>query len=1036
MKLPELGVRRPVATTMVFVAVFVLGAVSVSKLPVDVMPEIEPPSVSVIAPWPGASAEDVETKVTQPIENQLSIVNNLDEIRSVSKENMSMVTCKFDWGTNLDEASNDIRDRLDFARRYLPDDVEDIALFKFNTSMMPILFYAVSAEESWEKLYDVVDDEIADPLKRLPGVGAVQIMGGLRRQIDIRLRREKLAGYGLTLQDIASALRGENLTLPAGTIKIGTIEYTIRIPGEFETPDEIRDIVLKRSRDAIVYLRDVAEVADSFKDPTRIVEADGKAALMLAVQKRSGANTVAVAEAVRAEIDRLLGRLPADIRVSLVMDTSEFIVTSVQNLAQSVALGGVFVVLTTIAFLRTWRTSLVIVLTIPFSLITAFTFLFLMGWTLNSVSLAALALAIGMVVDNAIVVLENIVSHVERGEKVREAAMFGSEEVGMAIGASTLTTAVVFLPLMFTSGLTGIIFRQLAGVVTVTIVASLLCALSLTPMLCSKLLQPNSAGRGRRGLYELGERGFRALENAYARLLSWALGHRGAVIVLAIAALAAAATLVPLVGTEFVPEDDTGNLQVTVELPVGTRVEETAAVSRRAEALAREIAGARAVQAGFYRAGQSEEGFSAALGQKEASHIGVAGLKLVSPLERAKSTKEIGRQIADRLRDWPEVVKVQVTTGNPIDNLLLAGAKPISIEILGNDLAATDRIAREIQKIALETPGAKDPTISRDLGRPELTVRVDRQKAASLGLNVTAVIDSLRTLYYGKDATKFRKGDKEYDIFLRLEPAQRQYVEDLLDTEIVLPGGRRVRLDTIARIEETLGPVEIERKDQERVVKVDVDTYGRSLGEVTADIERRVRREVYVPPAVSIRYAGLVKEQRESFRSLYLVLALSVALVYMVMAGQFESLRDPFIIMFSVPFAFTGVVAALAASGESLSLVSFLGAILLVGTVVNNAIVLVDYTNILRARGQSVFEAVRRAGRQRLRPVLMTTATTILGMVPLALSRGEGSATWKPLGLTVIGGLSVSTLVTLVLVPTVYSLFHAGRENPTAEAMR
>ncbi|MDH7598246.1 MAG: efflux RND transporter permease subunit [Sedimentisphaerales bacterium] len=1033
MKLPEIGVRRPILTVMLFVAILILGVVSLTMLAVDMMPEIEPPSMSVITPWPGASAEDVETKVTQQIENQLSIINNLDELRSTSKENLSVVTCKFKWGTNLDEAANDIRDRLDFARRNLPDDVEDITIFKFNTSMMPVLLYAVSAEESWERLYDIVDDQISDPLKRLPGVGAVQIMGGLRRQIDIRLDRSKLAGYGLTLQDIANALRAENLTLPAGTIKIGTIEYTIRVPGEYQTPDQIKDIVVKRANDAIVYLRDVAQVADSFKEEQRIVEADGRRALIVMVQKRSGANTVQVCDAVRAEMDRLVKTLPPDIKLALVMDSSEFIRQAIQNLTNTVMWGGLFVVLTTFVFLRNIRSSLIIILTIPFSLIIAFVFMFLMGWTINIISLSSLAIAIGMVVDNAVVVLENITRHVERGEKVREASMFGSEEVGLAIAASTLTTVVVFLPLVFLTGITSIFFKQLGAVVTVTLLASLFCALMLTPMLCSRLVRPVSQIMTRAGLFHRlainSERYFKALEQWYSILLGWALRHRATVILVAIAAFMAAVVLVPLIGSEFIPDHDTGDLPITIELPVGTRVETTASICKKVESIARELAGPGAVQHSYWRCGQSEEGVTTAFGQKEGSHVGMVGLKLVPKLQRSKSAKQIGREVAERISDWPQIVKVQASAADMMQSILLGGGKPLSIEILGNDLQATDRVAKQIQQIAMQVPGAKDPTISRDLGRPELTVRVDRQKAASLGLNISNVIDSLRTLYYGKEATKFRKADKEYDIFMRLDQAQRQSVEDILNSEIITPSGRRIRLDSIATVEETLGPVEIERKDQQRIVKVDIDTYGRTLGEITTDIQRRIESEVFLPAGVSINYAGMVKEQRESFRSLGLMLALGILLVYMVMAGQFESLLDPFVVMFSVPFAFTGVAVALALTKTSLSLMSFIGMVMLVGMVVNNAIVLIDYTNILRARGQSMLEAVQNAGRDRLRPVLITTLTTLLGMLPMATSRGEGSEMWRPLGISVIGGLTVSTLVTLVLVPTVYSIFEQAKRR-------
>ncbi len=1031
MKLPETGVKRPVTTAMLFVAILILGVVSLTMLAVDLMPEIEPPSISVITSWYGASAEDVETKVTRVIENNLSTINNLDELRSTTKEGLSVVTCKFNWGTNLDEASNDIRDKLEFAKRLLSDDVEEPIIFKFNTSMMPIVFYGVTANESWETLYDVLDNEVADPLKRLPGVGAVQIFGGLQRQINIHLDRAKLAGFGLSLQDVERLLRAENLTLPAGTIKIGTVEYIIRVPGEYESPGEIQDIVLRRSNGAIVYLRDVAKVEDAFVEEKRLVAMDGQPAMMLAVQKRSGANTVEVSKVVQQEMERLQKNLPRDVKPFLVGDSSEFIARSINNVSKTVLWGGLFVAVVTFTLLRNIRTSLINLVVIPFSLIIAFAFIFLMGWTLNVMSLAALAIAIGMVVDNATVIVENIVSHIERGEKVREASMFGAEEVGLAVAASTLTTVVVFVPLIFITGITGIMFKQLGGVITITLLASLFCALMLTPMLCSKLLKPVSevVRRGLSGrLFNASERGFQAVESAYGRLLGWALRHRAVVIVLAIAFFVGAIVIVPMIGTEFVPEDDTGNLQLTFQLPVGTKVEETAEICRRIEAVGVEIAGSGAIEHRFWRCGESGSGASVAFGGKEGSHIGVVSFKLVPQLERAKSTKQVGRELADRVEDWPEITKLAVSAGNPLAGLL-GGGKPVSIEILGHDLEVTDRLAQQIQAICQRTPGATDVTISRDVGKPELTVHVDRQKAASLGLNITDIAESLRTLFYGKEATKFRQGENEYDIFMRLEQAQRQSTEDIRAAEIVLPGGRRVRLDSIAVVEDTLGPVDIERKNQERLVKVELDTFDRTLGEVVGDIQSAVESELVLPPGVSIEYAGMIKEQRDSFRALALMLALGVVLVYMVMAGQFESLLDPFIVMFSVPFAFTGVSIALALTGTSLSIMSLIGIILLIGTVVNNAIVLIDYINILRARGQSMLEAIQDSGRQRLRPVLITTLTTIFGMLPLAVSRGEGAETWRSLGITVIGGLVVSTMVTLVLVPTVYSLFERGKRK-------
>jgi HAE1 family hydrophobic/amphiphilic exporter-1 len=1025
MKLSELGVSKPVSTTMVFLAILVLGLVSLFLLPVDLMPEIEPPAISVITAWSGASTEDVETKVTQVIENNLSIVNNLDEITSTTREGLSSVTCKFDWGTDLDEAANDIRDRLEFAKRAMPDDVEIPFIFKFNTAMFPVMFISITCDESWERLETIIEDNLADPLKRLPGVGAVQAFGAPHRQINVKLNRSRLAAFGLTLQDVETALRGENLTLPAGSMKIGTIDYTIRVPGEFERPDQIPHIPIKRSGNRIVYMQDVADVEDGFEEETRIVEALGRRGMVMLVQKRSGANTVKVCEDVLKEMEALKETLPRDIKLNVIQDSSRFIRDSIDNVTGTILWGGLFVILVSFFFLRSIRGSLVIALTIPFSLIIAFAFMYLMGWTLNVLSLAAMAIAIGMVVDNAVVVLENITSHIERGEKVREASIFGSEEVGLAISASTYTTIVVFLPLIFVKGIVGIFFTQLGGVVTVTLMASLLCALLLTPMLCSRLMQPPAVRLARmspfnRRFLEVSERLFLAFEDGYGRLLGWALGRRPLVILAMVAAFCASLLLFPFIGTEFTPEQDSGDLTIIVNMPVSTRVERTADTMRRIVDLSKELAEPGAVRLYAWRCGTAKNSF---FGSSEGSHIGRMSFKLVPLTQRKQSSKELGNAIANRLRRWPEITKISVDTGDQMSHMMMGGGgKPIVVEILGHDLETTDRLAQEIKALSETIPGARDITISRDTGNQELAVRIDREKAATLGIPVATVVESLRTLFSGEAATTYREGENEYDVYVQLKELERGSIRDLLNTEIAMPDGRRIRIDALASVIEERGPVTIERQDQERLVKVEMAFETRTMGEVAADLREAISK-ISLPAGIAISYGGLVEEQQKSFRDLLLLLLLGMVLVYMVMASQFESYLDPFIVMFSVPFGFTGVLLALFLTHTAISLMSLIGVILLVGTVVNNAIVLIDYINILRARGQSMLDAVMNSGRQRLRPVLITTLTTVFGMMPLAVSRGVGSESWRPLAITVIGGLSVSTLVTLVLVPVIYSLF-------------
>ncbi len=1026
MRLPEFGVSRPVATSMVFLAILVLGLFSLYRLPLDLMPEIEPPAISVITPWPGASTEDVETKVTRTVENALSIVNNLDKIRSQTREGLSVVTCEFVWGTDLNEAANDIRDRLEFAKRELPEDIETPILFKFNTANFPILVLSVSGRESWERMDTLINDELADPLKRLPGVGGVTVIGGPIRQIRIMLDRERLAAVNLLLSDVLQALAAENLTLPAGSMKIGTQEYTIRVPGEYERADQIAEIPLKRVDDRIVRLRDVAQIVDGFEEETRIVETMRQRGMIVLVQKRSGANTVEVCETVRKALAPIAERLPRDIEINLIMDSSEYILQSVQNVSRTVLWGGLFVILTTLFFLRSLRSALVVALTIPFSLIIAFTFMFVMGWTLNVLSFSALAIAIGMVVDNAVVVLENVTRHADRGVKVREASVFGAEEVGLAIAASTLTTIVVFLPLVFVKGIIGIFFTQLAGIVTLTLMASLFCALFFTPMLCSRLIRPASARRaalgplGRR-LFDTSERGFVWVETAYSRFLGWALRNRPIVLLGAFAIFCGSLLLAARVGTEFMPEQDSAMVTLTVELPVSTRVEETAAVMRRLVPVVQEVAEPGAVRLFAWRCGAPRQG---SFGGRDGSHVGVFNLRLVPKTERRQSSKELGNAIADRIRHWPEIVKLNVDLGDPLSQRLMGGGtKPIAVEILGHDLEITERLALDIKALAEHIPGTRDVTISRDLGNLEVAVRIDREKAAALGIPVSWITDSLRTLFYGRTATQYREGENLFDVFVQLQENQRQSFQDLLNAEFALPSGARIRLDAVADVVETRGPVSIERLDQERLVKVEMNFLGRPMGDVAQDLQRLIAERIVPPPGIAIQMGGLVREQEKSFRDLYLLIALGFILVYIVMAAQFESLLDPFIVMFAVPFGFSGVLAALYVTRTPISVMSLIGVILLVGTVVNNAIVLIDYTNLLRARGLELKTAIQNAGRSRLRPVLITTLTTVFGMLPLAVREDVGSESWQPLGITVIGGLLVGMFATLVIVPLLYSLF-------------
>jgi HAE1 family hydrophobic/amphiphilic exporter-1 len=1034
MNLPEFGVKKPVTNLMIFLGIIIVALYSLSRLGIDLMPEIEPPIISVITTYDGASPEDVEIRVTEPLENQLATTPGLEKITSRSLEGASVVSLKFAWGTNLDEASNDIRDRIERAKQYLPDipdEIENPYIFKFNTAMIPVLFVGITADQSYPELYDMLDDKIGDPLRQIPGVGTVQLNGGLERQINIWVNRSKLQGYGFSILDVEDVLDQENVTLPAGNIKSGFTDYLLRIPGEFTTPEEINLVILGKRNGNLVYLKDVARIEDSFKEVTRIARVNRKQGIVMMVQKQIGTNTVKVAGLVKDKLEQLKGTLPQDVKVVIMMDSSKDIIDSLNSLKSTVWTGGALVILVVWFFLRQFLPSLIIAMTIPFSLLMAFIYLFLSGNTINIISLSSLTIAIGMVVDNAIVVVDNVHRHMERGKRPQEAAIFGTSEMFLSIAASTLTTVVVFLPMLFITGVTGIMFGGLAVIITVTLVASLFTASTFTPMLCSKWMRVGKGSAGKNKLfsrfYDFSERFFNNLEGFYAKVLAWCLRHKKLVIFGFLGVFIFSLFLVRFIGNEFFPEEDSGDIRSTIALPIGTRVEETDKVASKVEEIFKENVPEEKFIYVFSGQGSAT---SLSMGRQSGSHIVSNGVKLVPKKERKRSVKEIGQIIRNKIRQIPGVVKTDITTGNPISSIVSGtGGKQIQVEIIGHSFEDTDEVANKVKKVMEAIPGTTDVAISRDLNRPELRIEVYRQKASSLGLNMRTIADSVKTFVEGSTATQYREKGETYDIYVRLEDEFRSSPEDVGNLTIVSPfTGKQIKLSSIARIYEVTGPVEIERKNRERVVKVECNTYKRSMGKVIEDIKSELRK-IPIPADISIEFGGDAEEQGKAFKDLLFLLVLGMSLVYMVMAAQFESLLDPFIVMFAVPFTFTGVIFAFLITDTNLSMITFLGIVMLMGIVVNNAIVLVSYINILRARGLSMLEAVTLGGKDRLRPVLMTTLTTLAGLLPLALSTGEGSETWQPLGITMIGGLSVSTFVTMLFVPTLYAVFNAVGKN-------
>jgi len=1036
MNLAEFGVKRPITNLMIFFGVLVVSFYALTHLGIDQMPEIEPPMISVIASYPGASPEDVEVKVTEVLENQLATTPGVEKISSRSLEGISVITLKFSWGTNLDSASNDIRDRIELAKRFLPDipdEMENPYIFKFNTAMIPILFMGITGKESYSFLYDLIDDRVADPIRQIPGVGTVQLIGGLERQINIWIDRKKLEGYGLSILDIQKAIRQENITQPIGSLKSGLTDYMLRLPGEFTSVEEMNLVTLSRGDGKLVYLKDVARIEDGFKEVMMYVRHNRNSGLMMMIQKQTGVNTVEVANQVKKKLNELKTNLPKDVQMFIIFDNSEDIVNTLNTLKTAIWQAIFFVILVVWLFLRQIKTSLIVALTIPFSLMIAFIYLFLSGRTLNVISLSSLIIASGMVVDNAIVVVDNFWRHLQKGERPKEASIFGAKEVATAILASTLTTVAVFLPmLLLTRSVVGIMFSELAAIVTITLFASLFTATTFSPMLCSQWFKnyhlQAKKNQNPNKLYLCSENLLSRLESFYSRLLALSLRHKKLVVAVFSVCFILSLFSLPFIGNEFIPEQDTGDLRVTCNLPLGTRLEETDKLAKRMEDIFDKEIPEKKIM--YVRAGTTPSiGRAMSAAGESGEHVVSAGIKLIPKTERKRSAFEIGQAIRKKIKEIPGVIKTGLTVGNPIGRMITGmTGKAIQIEIIGHSFEETNALAEKIKKITEAQAGAVDVSISRDIKLPEFRINIDREKMAALGLNMYSIATTLKTYIEGSIASRYREKGQTYDIYVRLEEDSRQKIEDIENLPIVSLNGKQIRLSNFAKVYEVAGPVEIERVNRERVVRIECNAFGRPAGKIIEDIKKGLNKLV-IPEGIRINFAGEAEEQAKAFRDLGALLLLSLILVYMVMAGQFESLIDPFVIMFSVPFTFSGVFLGFLLTRTTLNIISFLGIVMLMGIVVNNAIVLISYINILRQREYSMLEAVTQAGKERLRPVLMTTITTLAGLLPMAVSNGQGSEVWQPLGITMISGLSVSTLITLIFVPTLYAIVETRIKN-------
>jgi HAE1 family hydrophobic/amphiphilic exporter-1 len=1021
------SIYRPVLTTVIFIIIILLGIVSFMRLSIDMMPEVEYPTISVSTSYGNVGPEEIEELITKPIEQALAAVQNVEEISSTSSEGSSNVSVSFEWGTDLDVASNDIRERIDMVIRALPDDVDRPNIRKFDISSMPILMLGVSSSMNLLDLRELIEDQVQYRLERVNGVASTMIRGGLNREIHVNLKAAKLKAIGLSPQTVIIALRSENLNVPAGTYEKGDKDILIRTQGEFSSLNDIRETVVTVKNGIPVRIGDIADVEDSWEEIRSLSRINGRDGLNIGIFKQSGSNTVQVAEGVKAEIKRINSDIP-QIEIFTLMDQSKYIEQSISNVGTSAIVGGLLAVLILFLILRNISSTFIIATAIPISIIATFGLIYFGGFTLNIMTFGGLALGIGMLVDNSIVVLENIYRHREQGTKPIDSAIIGSSEVMSAVIASTLTTLVVFLPVIFIRGMSGIMFKQMAYVVSFSLICSLFVALTLVPMLASRFLHytPPEHYDGENlihRIYSISEDWFKWLERHYSDILKWALGNRKKVISIALILFLISIFLIRYIGVELMPASDEGEVRVTLESAVGTKLEPLDKVTRYAEEIIRKevpemtnlVAQAGGGGYGPFRGGGGNS-----------SNI---NLYLVPKGERRRSSEQVANDLRRILSNIPGVTVMARPSQNFMLRMSASVTDNISVEVRGYDLDVAKELAIKVDDVVKRVEGITDTNISRDEGSPEQILRIDRKKAADMGLTVSLIGQALQTAVGGSPASYLRESGNEYRILVRLSEEDRKELSDLLDLTVINNQGKPVVLRNVLRSEPQEGPTQIERKDQERIISIRANFTGRDMGSVISDI-RAGLRSIPIPKDFSIQFGSDYEEQQRSFRELMIGFILAILLIYMVLSGQYESFKDPFIVIFSIPMAIVGILAVMLLFNTTFSIQAFIGCIILAGIVVNNAILLVDYTNqLIRIHGMELFEAIKLGGARRLRPIIMTTLTTCLGLLPLALGLGEGGETQAPMARVVMGGLLSSTLITLVLIPVVYSYFNQKRKS-------
>ncbi len=1028
MSFPEFSIQRPVTVLMGCMVAVLLGVISFMEIPVDLMPETEFPTLTVSAAYPGVAPEEMETLVARPLEEAVASAPGIEEITATANEGQASVRVRFTYGIDLDEAANELRTRLDRNRNRLPDDMEPPVLMKFDTAQFPIMFITVRAEKMDAKeLRHFAEKNIQHRLERVQGVAQARVSGGLRRQIHVDLNLEKLRALNLSVADVVARLRRENQNIPVGPVREGRYELLLRTQGEFTNLDDLLNIGVATRGGVPVYLRDVATVEDSHEEVRYIVTVNGEPAVRMFINKQSGANTVDVSDLIWDEA-RMIHLDHPDVMLEATWDSAEFIRASIRNVESATLVGAALAILVLLFFLRSISSTLIIGVAIPVSVIATFALMYFNGFTLNTVSFGGLALGVGMLVDNSIVVLENIFRHREEGQPSRQAAILGSNEVATAITASTLTTVAVFVPVLFIGGVSAQTFKQLAWVVSFALLCSLVISITVVPALCARWLRGSGASKKRGGIVGAVGDIQEWMSDQYGGIVSWALDHRIVVVAASVALFAGSLYLLPLIGVELEPQVDEGMIYVDLELEPGTHVEVTDGVMQRMADLVREeVPEAKYIMT---EAGSNSSFYYRGM------NTGRLRIDLLPASERERTALDVTNAIRPLMQLEPGMlVRTRVSNGT-FRRRGEGEDGRLTVEVRGHNPEILDQIAEQVRTALVTTEGVPSAQISKRPGNPEMLVYVDRAKAASMGLQSSMIAETLETAIGGTRASMFREDGDEYDILVRLREQDRLSVEQVPRVPIYLADGSSVAAETLVDLDRREGPVEIRRKDQQRIVLVTGELADRDLGSVVADVREKVR-EIQKPRGYEVVFGGEYEEQQEAFQAMTFAAVLALMLVYMVMAAQFESLRDPFIILFSIPLAAIGVALVLFLTRTTFNMQGFLGIIVLVGIVVNNAIVLVDYTNqLVRQHGAELREAVVTAGRRRLRPILMTTITTVLGLAPMSLGWGEGGELQAPMARVIIGGLTTSTLITLVFIPVVYYTLEGWRMRSDARKER